>query len=225
MRWGWIAPPILLLSLLTGCAAEPFTRPTLPLLKNPDPQAVRDSLAHAVPDRFTSDDTVIIQAPFRNDLAVLGVLRVNRPAGTFELVGLNQLGVKLFHLAGDSHGNTIRFAVPPLMEHKDLLMGIAEDIRRMFFDLVPGSGAEVDVGSTTIEFSEKTLQGKIVYEVGGDPAVLLDKHLAGFFGAKWRVRYFKYASASGSLYPHGIVMDNSQYHYRIIVKNRDWGVE
>jgi hypothetical protein len=225
MKRTWIAPPMLLLALLAGCAAEPFTRPPLPILKNPDPQAARDSLAHAVPDRFTSDDTVIIQVPFHNDLAVLGVLRVNRPAGTFELVGLNQLGVKLFHVAGDSHGNTMRFAVPPLMEHKDLLMGIAEDIRRMFFDLVPGSGSEVDVDSTTIEFSEKASQGKMVYEVGGDPLVVLDKRLVGCFGTIWRVRYFKYASASGSLYPRGVVMDNKRYHYRIIVKNRDWGVE
>ncbi|MGD0463270.1 MAG: hypothetical protein ABSB74_12365 [Tepidisphaeraceae bacterium] len=225
MTRAWIAPPMLLLAFMAGCAAEPFTRPPLPLLKNPNPQAMRDNVAHAVPDRFTSDDTVIIQAPFRNDMAVLGVLRVNRPAGTFELVGLNQLGVKLFHLSGDPRGNSIRFAIPPLMENKDLLMGIAEDIRRMFFDLVPDSGAKIDVRSTTVRFCEKTSQGKMVYELGGDPPILLDKQLVGCFGPIWRVRYFQYASSPGSLYPRGIVMDNSHYHYRIIVKNRGWGVE
>ncbi len=213
------------LAILTGCTVEPFTRAPLPPLKNPNPQNIRTALAQTLPDKFTSDDTVIIQAPFRNDLAVLGVLRVNRPAGTFELVGLNQLGVKLFHLAGDSHGDTIRFAVPPLMTHKDLLLAVAEDIRRMFFNVVPDSAAETDIGPTSIEFTEKTPQGEIVYEVGGDPPILLDKRLVGFFGTIWHVGYFKYATSSNTLYPRGIVMDNSRYHYRIIVKNRDWEVE
>jgi hypothetical protein len=225
MKYSWAIPLILLPAILMGCAAEPFTRPPLPRLKNPNPGAIRVQLAHSLPDRFTSDDTVIIQIPFHNDLAVLGVLRVDRPAGTFELVGLNQLGVKLFHVAGDSHGDMIRYAVPPLMEHKDLLMAIAEDIRRMFLDLVPTSAAETDTDSTTIEYSEETPQGKMVYEVGDSPPILLEKRLTGFFGTKWRVRYYRYHSFSSTLYPRGIVMDNGHYHYRIIVKNRDWGVE
>jgi hypothetical protein len=223
MTTRWLA--IFLLAFLAGCAAEPFTRAPLPPLKNPHPQAIRSALAETLPDRFTSDDSVIIQAPFRDDLAILSVLRVNRPAGTFELVGLNQLGVKLFHLAGDPHGNTIRYAVPPLMKHKDLLLAIAEDIRRMFFNLVPAKGAQTDIDSTTIQFSEKTPQGKIVYNVGGAPPILLDKRLVGFFGTIWQVSYFEYNQTPTGLYPRGIVMDNSRYHYRIIVKNRDWDVE
>jgi hypothetical protein len=225
MTRPWFAPPILLLALFAGCAAEPFVRPPLPVLKNPNPRAMRARLAHALPDRFTSDDTVIIQAPFRDDLAVLGVLRVNRSAGTFELVGLNQLGVKLFHLSGDSHGNHIRFAVPPLMKHKEVLLAIAGDIRRMFFDLVPEKGAGIGVGPTMLRFTQDTSEGTMVYEVGGDPPILLDKHLIDWFGTAWRVRYFQYASTTGSLYPRGIVMDNNWFHYRIIVKNLDWGVE
>jgi hypothetical protein len=221
MKYGWTAALILLPAFLMGCSAEPFTRSPLPKLRNPDPHAIRAELAHTLPDRFTSDDTVIIQIPFHNDLAVLGVLRVDRPAGTFELVGLNQLGVTLFHVAGDSHGNVIRFAVLPLMAHKDFLLAIAEDIRRMFLNLVPQSTAETDIDSTTIEYAQETPQGKIEYEVGDNPPVLLEKRLVGFFGDKWRVRYYRYRSSSGSLYPRGIVMDNGHYHYRIIVKNLD----
>jgi hypothetical protein len=212
-------------ALLAGCAAEPFARAPLPELNTPYPLAVREQLEHTLPERFTSDDSVIIEIPFHNDLAVLGVIRVDRTAGTFELVGLNQLGVKLFHVAGDSHGDTIRYAVPPLMKHKDFLLSIAADIGRMFLNVVPDDGAETNVDSTTIEYSEDTPQGKMVYEVGDNPPVLLEKRLVGFFGTKWRVRYYRYHPSSGTLYPRGIVMDNGHYHYRIIVKNRDWGVE
>lgn len=225
MNQRWPAPAMMLLALIAGCAAEPFVRPPLPLLKDVNPQAMRDGFAHSLPARFTSDDTVIIHAPFRHDMAILGVLRVNRPADTFELVGLNQLGVQLFYLSGDSHGDTIRSALPPLLKQKDVLLAMAEDIRRMYFNLVPENDAEIETDSTTVRFTQDAKHGELVYEFGGDPAVLLEKRQNGCFGASWRVRYYDYASSSGSLYPRGLVMDNGHYHYRIIVKNRDLGTE
>jgi hypothetical protein len=217
MRWAIL----LLLPLVGGCAGEPFVREPLPVLNHPDPNALRDAFARSVTDRFISDDTVIIQAPLRNDLAVLGVLRVDRVAGTFELVGLNHLGVKLFDLTSDRRGTTVRFAIPPLMKQTDVLLAMGQDIRRMYFDLVPGRRAVARVERTDVKFIQKEPGGKLVYEFGGQPGVLLEKRSIGFFGTVWRVRYYRYESQAASLYPRGIVMDNSQFHYRIIVKNRD----
>ena len=212
---------LLLLPLIGGCAGEPFVREPLPVLHHPDPKALRNAFARTVTDRFISDDTVIIQAPFRNDLAVLGVLRVDRVAGTFELVGLNHLGVKLFDLNGDRQGTTVRFAIPPLMNLHQVLVAIGDDIRRMYFDLVPGGRAEVQIERRDVKFTQKENGGRLVYVFGGQPGVLLEKRSIGFFGAVWRVRYYRYESQEASLYPAGIVMDNNQFHYRIIVKNRD----
>jgi len=212
-------------AFLTGCAQEPFTRPPLPVLNNPDPQAMRESFARTIPEQFTSDDTVIIRASFHDDLAVLGVLNVDRKAGTYELYGLNPLGVEFFHVGGDKNGPAIRSAIPPLMAHQDLLLAIARDIERMYFDLVPDASSKADVRTTRVLFSEGTREGMLVEEFGDLPAVLLEKHLDGFFGPVWRVRYYDYRPASGKRYPHAMVMDNSRYHYQIIVKNRDWSVE
>jgi hypothetical protein len=52
--------------------------------------------------------------------------------------------------------------------------------------------------------------------------VLLDKRQAGTFGTIWRVHYFDYVPVAGGDYPRGIVLGNSRYSYRIVVKNRDW---
>jgi len=215
----------ILLAFLAGCTNEPFKRPPLPILNNPDPSAMRDSFAGTIPERFTSDDTVIIRAPFHDEMVVLGVLNVDRKAGTYELYGLNPLGVEFFHLGGDRNGPAIRSAVPPLMAHQDLLLSIARDIERMYFDLVPGNGSKIEVQSTRVIFTRMTADGTLTSEFGDEPAVLLEKHLDGFFGTIWRVRYYDYRPASGNRYPHAIVMDNSRYHYQIIVKNRDWSVE
>jgi len=218
MKWLYA----LLLILVAGCGSEPFQREPLPELVNPNAKAIRDAFAATIPSRFTSDDTVIIQAPFHDDLAVLGVLRVDRVAGTFELVALNQIGVKLFHVAGDRTTATVRFAIPPLMAHEDLLLAVAQDIRRMYFDLVPTDTAQTQISPTMVQFSQSTPQGNVEEHFGGNPPVLLEKQLDGLFGPVWKVSYYEYHQQSGGLYPRGIVMDNHQYHYRIIVKNRDW---
>jgi hypothetical protein len=218
MKWQYA----LLLILVAGCGSEPFQREPLPRLLNPDPRAIRDGFARQIPPRFTSDDTVIIQAPFHDDLAVLGVLRVDRAAGTFELVALNQIGVKLFHVAGDRTTATVRFAIPPLMAHEDLLLAVAQDIRRMYFDLISNAAAQTQISPTMVIFRESTSDGTVEKDFGGNPPVLLEKQLNGLFGPVWKVSYYEYREQSGGLYPRGIVMDNHQYHYRIIVKNRDW---
>jgi hypothetical protein len=73
-----------------------------------------------------------------------------------------------------------------------------------------------------VRFYENTPEGKLVYEFGGQPTVLLEKRLDGAFGPIWRVRYYEYATATTWLYPRGIVMENNRFNYRIIVKNREW---
>ncbi len=218
---GGIALTLVLFSILTGCAHEPFSRGTLPVLVNPDPQAMRESVARSIPPQFISDDTVIIHAPF-HDLAVLGVVRVDRIAGTFDLVGLNQLGVQLFAVGGDRRNSVVRFAIPPLDQHQDLLLSVANDVRRMYFDLAPPASAVAEPRRTFVRYNQRDQQGTLIFELGANPPVLLEKRQAGFFGTIWRVQYFDYVAAGGGLYPRGIVMDNSRYFYRIVVKNRDW---
>lgn len=213
---------VLLSMLVGGCAAEPFERLPLPILANPNPTAIRAEFAGQLTDHFITDDTVIIQAPFRDDVAVLGVLRADRAGRSFQLVGMNHLGVKFFQLESEGGNATIQYAVPPLMEQKELLLSVAADTQRMYFDLVPSREAMVDVGPTVVRFRQNTAEGTLVYEFGGTPAVLLEKRLEGFYGAIWRVRYYDYGDAQPGLYPRGLVMDNKRFGYRIIVKNRAW---
>jgi hypothetical protein len=206
--------------LLGGCAPEPFPDQPSPELSRPDPDAIRQNFAASLPERFISDDSVIIQAPFHDELAVLGVLRVDRKAGTFELAALNHVGVGLFVLGGDRDSVKVVNAMPMLEDKKQVLLAIAGDIRRMFFDLVPGPDFTGKVESRKVEFSH----GRLWYEFAGQPAVLREKRQEDWLGTVWRVRYYEYAADSGGLHPRGIVMDNFAFHYRIIVKNRKWQV-
>lgn len=212
---------LVLLASISGCAKEPFVRAPLPVLVNPDPVAMANNFGRAIPRRFISDDTIIIKAPFRDDLAILGVLRIDRQTRKYELVGLNHVGLKLFDMAGDRGNASILFALPPLMAHKDVLLSMAKDVERMYLDLVPDPGAKEGIESREVSFSEKQPEGVLVYKFGEETAALLEKKMVGCFGAVWRVRYYQYSAESGGLIARGIVMDNSRFHYRIIVKNRD----
>jgi hypothetical protein len=213
------AVPFLLLAIVAGCSSQPFTRPPLPKLVKPDARAVQLDFNHALAEKFTSQDAVIISAPFRDDIAVLGVVQADRKAGTFEMAGLSQMGLELFHISGDANGNiTVPTAIPPLMEQKDILLSIGRDVRRMYFDLVPPMDADYEVFPTYIEYKSND----IFYEYGGHPIVLLKKYVSGMIWAKYKVQYYDYAESDGHLYPRGIVMDNGHYHYRIVVKNRNW---
>ena len=136
-RFAW-----LILLAMTACAKLPFAPEPLIPLQNPDPLAMRESFSRALPNRFTSDDTIIIQAPFHHDLAVLGVLQVDRSAGKFELVALNHLGIKLFDLKGDRSNVSLDYVLPPLLGLKDILLSIGRDIARMYLDLVPAPSAK-----------------------------------------------------------------------------------
>jgi hypothetical protein len=212
---------VILLALVAGCAKLPFPLEATPALANPDPAAMCDQFARALPERFVSDDTIVIQAPFHEDMAILDVLRVDRSAGTLRMVALNQLGVTLFDVRADRSSVTVGNVLPPLANLKNILDSVAQDFANIYLDATPSNSAKTVVGSTTVQFSERGPDGTLIYEFGGDPTVLFRKQLDGWFWTKWSVRYFKYSSEFGGLYPRGIVVDNGRFHYRIIVKNRD----
>src|SRR5690349_4905500 len=114
----------LFVAILAGCSSDPFVRPPLPELVKPDGVAIPANFAKAQSAEHTSEDSVIISAPFHDDIAVLGVVKVDRKAGTFEMFGLNQLGLELFHLSGSGETITVQSAIPPLIEQKPILESI-----------------------------------------------------------------------------------------------------
>jgi hypothetical protein len=216
--------PIIALAFfaLAGCAKIPFPEEPLPKL-NIGPSVILQQVARPLPIRFTSDDTIILQAPFHDDLAFLGVLRVDRSAGTFEFVALSHVGIKLFALTGDRNNVNVAFILPPLESFRKILIGFGFDIARMYLDLIPDPNSKMDIDSNEVEFTDKHSGQTVDYYFGGNPLHLLEKH-SGFFNS-WRVRYFNYTAESAGLYPRGVVMDNGRYHYRIIVKNRDMEID
>jgi hypothetical protein len=208
--------------LAVGCAAEPFARPPLPVLKNPDPHAVRDNFQNRLPDGLDSLDPAVIRFPFVGDMTFLNQLEADRVKDTFRVSGFMPMGLLAFDLCGDRGRFVINSAVSQLMEHRELLLSIGHDLREAYLDLTPATSAAPTVWPKEVHFSQKTPDGTLSFEYAYDPPVLIEKRMSGFLGTVWRIRYYDYhLDAGGKLHPRGIVLDNSRYHYQIVVRGED----
>ncbi|MHC4695174.1 MAG: hypothetical protein ACYTFA_00360 [Planctomycetota bacterium] len=211
-------------TLLAGCASVPFVAVPTPVLHDPDPAAIRSAWSASLPTRFTTEDTVVIEFP-GNSLALLGFLRIDRAAGTFEVQGMNHLGWRAFLISGDPLKTEVLFAAPPLVEQPKVLQSIAQDIRRMYFDLVPDQAARVRVDARSVRYTEDRSDAKVEFVMGGADGVLLEKRLTHWIWPVWRVRFYEYTPAVEGVFPRGMVLDNARFHYRIAVKNRSLRIE
>jgi len=210
--------------LPAGCASVPFVAVPTPLLHDPDPAAMRSAWSAHLPTRFTTEDTVVIEFP-GDSLALLGFLRVDRAAGTFEVQGMNHLGGRAFLISGSPRKTEVLFAVSPLAEQPKVLQSIAQDIRRLYFDLVPDQAAQVRVGARSVRYTEDRPDGTIEFVLGGANGVLLEKRLTRGIGPVWRVKFYEYTPSVEGVFPRGMVLDNARYHYRVVVKNRSLWIE
>lgn len=213
---------VVVLAALVGCTSVPFAEPVLPPLDERAPAAVAQAYREALPTRFTADVSMVIELPWHR-LAVLGCLRVDRVAGTFELVGLSHLGFKLFQLAGDRQGVQVRFAAPVFAARTALLQALAEDCRRSYLELVPPDEAEVLTERDCLRFLVPGEDGgRVEYVFGGVGTHLLQKRVGHGWGRPWQVAFYEYGTESGGLFPRGIVVDNRQFGHRLIIKHRNW---
>ncbi len=212
------------MTLLAGCASGPFAAVPTPVLHDPDPTAMRSAWSASLPTRFTTEDTVIIEFP-GNSLAFLGVLRIDRATRTFDVQGMNHLGLRAFLISGDPRKTEVLRAAPPLAKQPKVLQSIAQDIRRMYFDLVPDQTARVRVGARSVRYTEDRADAKIEFVIGGADGVLLEKSLTHWIRPVWRVKFYEYTPTLEGVFPRGIVLDNTRFHYRIVVKNRSVQIE
>ena len=71
----------------------------------------------------------------------IGYLDIDTVSGRFKVACLNHLGVKFFEFEGDRSGITSRYVIEPLARQGNITGVVAEDIKRIYLDLVPSPEA------------------------------------------------------------------------------------
>ena len=206
--------------LLSGCASVPFQETTRVPLTGSDPRGAVAQFQSKVPEQFQLVNTVEFEYLWRSFLG-MGYLDVDRRAGTFKVVCMNPIGVPLFQLSGDRTSLESGGALLQLPEFKELPATVGNDIRRMYFDLVPSADAYSFKGKYEMGFRQESGAGALEYTYAGAERDLVEKAYYQDGALKWRVSYYEYREAGGKRYPQGIVLANYQYGYRLIVRQKE----
>ncbi len=189
-----------------------------------EPDSVVARFDERLPSAFETENTIIFRF-FRNEIAALGYARVDREAGSFEIVCVNHMGVMLFHIAGDEDGNHLRYAMPEFKEHPEFVDALGEDVRRVYFDLSPAepAGARLRRDRITYRRDRNGTSDRFVF--GGEENLLIEKSERTRWRTLWKVNYYEYFQVSGDerqdyVFPRGIMLHNRRYRYRLIIRTR-----
>jgi len=207
----------------SGCYTPPFEPHELTPVGDVDPQMVVSDFAESIPSDFETDNSITFRF-FRRQIAALGYASINRRERKFEIVCVNHMGMQLFHISGDQEGNHLKHALPEFKEHEGFADAIGNDIRRIYFDLLPGKKAEPHVGSRKISFRQPRNDKMIEYVFGGEGNLLLKKSAGSKWRTRWEVAFYEYFKIKNKrtsyVFPRGIVLHNRRYKYRLIIRTR-----
>jgi len=207
------------LLVICGCSGVPFQKPILVDVSLESPRDVRERFNKRVPEKFNLLNTIIFKYNYFNKISVLGSITAKN-INDFTVVGINPLGVKLFEIYSDKNGTYNRFAIEELRK-KNLAQVVGDDIRRVYFNLVPSVDASFKKKKYKIIFSQNSESGKLLYIFGERDGYLLEKKFYEDGNLFWKVSYYEYRLVDGNLYPGGIVLDNYKYGYQLIVKLKE----
>jgi hypothetical protein len=202
----------LCLALLAGCA------PALPFASTPT-APTRQLTAQALIDPvWTGEAWRIRQSAlfeFRGArVPMAGFLLFDPRRRTARLVGLNDMGVKLFDLEVSPEGFQEHFLLPELGRYPQLTRAVADSVRRIFLAPQPEADDLLHIGSSDYRLSRSADGRQTTFLFGGPAAALLEKNSQGG-GEDWRVRYFEYRPEGAFMVPGGILLEDRLAAYRL----------
>lgn len=183
------------------------------------PEAVLEHFKAGMPSSFQLLSTVVFQY---NGLqfSAIGTLEIDAKNRTFSLACVNPMGVKLFELSGDDKGTTTRYALPNFTQYGDVGSAIGNDIRRIYFDLLPSQGASTWKTRYQLHLKEFSGTGTLEYVFAGQDDLMAKRYYENNT-ISWDVSYYEYKEQGGKRYPLGIVLINYEYGYRLTVRQKE----
>ncbi|HEX9021880.1 MAG TPA: DUF3261 domain-containing protein [Nitrospirota bacterium] len=204
-----------------ACVRVPFQETELVPLGSEDPRGIVERFQASIPESFQLLSTVVFEYNWRAFPPVLGYVDISTKDHSFNVVGINPMGVKLFELSGDRSSVTTRYAIAAFTRYGDIGAAVGNDIRRIYFDLVPSPNAAVGKHRYRIVFRQPFDQGTLEYVYAGQ-GDLVEKNYYEDQALVWRVRYYEYTGQNGKRWPRGILFLNYRYGYRLTIRHKEF---
>lgn len=205
--------PGALLLLLTGCATVPFQ----PVELTPTAPRSAAELSAGLWSRSGSKLMLRHSALFEFQgmrVPVEAMLMLDPAAGEARLVGMTEMGVKLYDITILPDGSRANFVMPEFARYPGFADAVATSVRRIFLAPEPGPGDLVRVAPKSYLLTREDEGGTVSFTLGGADAQLLEKSFRGRDGS-WRVRYYQYQRSNGRLFPGGVVLEDDRAGYRL----------
>lgn len=206
--------------VLAGCSSIPFREAEPASMEGKSPAGVLERFREATPERFRTTSSVVVGVAGRS-ISALGITEVDRIAGTFTAVALNPLGVKIFELTGAPDGTVSGSVLEAISQNGKAAAAIGEDIRRIYFDLVPSPTARIWKRSRAFVFRQPSGIGELEYVFAGKGPDLVEKNFYADGSIVWQAAYYEYDDWNGKRVPGGIVYRSFRHGYRLTIRMKE----
>jgi len=197
----------------TACTTAPF-RPTEPTRTRPTTAAALvANLWTAGNGTFLIRQSGLLEFQGAR-MPMVGILKLDTGNKTARLVGMDDMGVKLFDLSVDRRSSRTHFTLPALDRYPGLAGAVSDSVRRIFLEPEPAEGDALAIDSHQYRLSRDRYGTSIRFLLGGQDAQLQKKSCSGP-NERWEVRYHEYRRRLGLPVPDGIVLDDHRAGYRL----------
>ena len=211
---------LFLLCSLTGCATVQFQRTPLVLIGDVDPIFLRDKFADLSALNFEMINSVSFYFKYQG-FAGIGYTTVDTKSDTFAVACLNPAGIKIFEVKGSKDSVEEVFFSEQFKKYGDAAQAVAKDIRRIYFNRIPETNADVQKKKREIIFTEPFAEGNIAYIFGGAEKYLIEKRYREKGRRVWTIYYADYREKKGKVHPWRIMFEHHEYGYKLIVKTKE----
>ncbi|WP_435548325.1 hypothetical protein [Desulfobacterium sp. N47] len=210
----------IILLCLNGCSAIPFKKAIPVSVENADPESVKEQFALKIADKFRIINTIVFEYKGQA-FSFIGYSDVDTKEKIFTVAGINPVGVKLFELTGEKDKTVLKFAIGDFTKKGNFTEAVGGDIRKIFFDRLPETGAKVYKNKNEIVFTQNEGDAIIEYVFAGQDNLLVEKRCLVDNKSIWSVNYYEYTVKNGKLHPLGIILKNYKYGYRLILRLKE----
>jgi hypothetical protein len=219
-KGGYLTAILTVIVCLYGCAVIPFQKTSYVPMDSAEPQVLVDAFRNNSPESFQIMNTIVFEYNW-NKFSGIGYIYVDTAEKAFRVVCMNPMGVKLFELSGNKGGIVQHFVLEQFSKQGNFAGTVGEDIRRIYFDLLPSLAAYIKKKKYEIVFSEPSGAGVMEYKFAGTGGYLVEKNYYEETTLNWGISYYEYLEKNGRIYPRGIILNNYKYGYSLTIKLKD----
>lgn len=196
-----------------ACTTAPF-RPTEPTRTRPATAAsLVGNLWTAGNGTFLIRQSGLLE--FRGArLPMAGIMKLDTDDKAARLVGMDDMGVKLFDLSVDRKSHRTHYTLPAMDRYPGIAAAVSDSVRRIFLEPEPAGDDALAIDADQYRLSRDRDGRSILFLLGGQDAQLLKKSCSGP-EERWEVRYHEYQRRPDLPVPGGIVLDDYRAGYRL----------